>query len=71
MILPSSLVTSQGWGLIELPLRAPNEDRFIWSILSISSIWLVGPEIHPEAPDRPERPSNQTDEPRRVPRAGG
>ncbi len=25
MILPSSLVVSQGWGLIDLPLRASNE----------------------------------------------
>ena len=25
MILPSSLVISQGWGLIDLPLRASNE----------------------------------------------
>ena len=25
MILPSSLVFSQGWGLIDLPLRASNE----------------------------------------------
>ena len=25
MLLPSSLVISQGWGLIDLPLRAPNE----------------------------------------------
>jgi len=63
---PSSLVTSQGWGLIDLPLRASNEGWFIWFIWSI---WLVGPEIHPEEPDRPERPANQTDEPGRVARA--
>ena len=56
----------QGWGLIDLPLCASNEGWFIWSI---SSIWLVGPEIHPEEPDRPERPANQTDEPGRVARA--
>ena len=53
----------QGWGLIDLPLRASNEGWFIWSI---SSIWLVGPEIHPEEPDRPV---NQTDKPGRVARA--
>ena len=59
-------VSLQGWGLIDLPLRASNEGWFIWSI---SSIWLVGSEIHPEEPDRPERPANQTDEPARVPGA--
>ena len=53
----------QGWGLIDLPLRASNKGWFIWSI---SSIWLVGPEIHPEEPDRPV---NQTDKPGRVLRA--
>ena len=68
MIPPSLLVISQGWGLIDLPLRASNEGWFIWTI---SSIWLVGPEIHPEEPDRPERPANQTDEPGRVAREGG
>jgi hypothetical protein len=40
-------------------LRASNESRFIWSI---SSIWLVGLEIHPKELDRPERPANQTDQ---------
>jgi hypothetical protein len=59
-ILPSLLVSSQGRGLIDLPLRASNEDWFIWSILSISFVWLAGPETHPE---EPERPANQTDEP--------
>ena len=56
----------EGWGLIDLPLRASNECWFIWSI---SSIWLIGREVHPEEPDRPERPANQTDKPGRVPRA--
>jgi hypothetical protein len=65
-IPPSSLVLASGWELIDLPLRTSNESWFIWSI---SSIWLVGPEIHPEEPDRPERPANQTDEPGRVARA--
>ena len=69
MIPPSLLVISQGWGLIDLPLRASNEGWFIWSISSIWFVWLVGPEIHPEEPDRPERPANQTDEPLRVARA--
>ena len=40
--------------LVRSPLRVSNEGWFIWSI---SSIWLVGPEIHPEEPDRPERPA--------------
>ena len=53
-------------GLDGLPLRVSNEGWFIWSI---SSIWLVEPEIHLEKPDRPERPANQTDEPGRVARA--
>jgi hypothetical protein len=66
IVLPSLLVISLGWGLIDLPLRASDECWFIWSI---SSIWLVGPEIHPEEPDGPERPANQTDEPGRVVRA--
>jgi hypothetical protein len=69
MIPPSSFVISQGWGLIDLPLRASNEGWFIWSISSIWFVWLVGPEIHQEEPDRPERPANQTDEPGRVARA--
>jgi hypothetical protein len=50
-------------GLDGLPLRASNEGWFIWSI---SSIWLVRPEIHPEEPDRP---ANQTDDPGLVARA--
>jgi hypothetical protein len=69
MFPPSSLVPSQGWGLIDLPLRASNECRFIWSISSIWFVWLIGLEIHPEKPDSPERPANQTDEPERVARA--
>ncbi len=60
---PSLLVPTLGWGLIDLLLRASSEDWLIWSI------WLVGPEIHPEEPDRPERPANQTDELGRVARA--
>ena len=40
--------------------RASNEGWFIWSISSIWFVWLVGPEIHPEEPDRP---ANQTDKP--------
>jgi len=62
----------EGWGLIDLPLRASNEGWFVWSISSIWFVWLVGPEIlHPEEPDRLERPANQTDEPGRVARARG
>jgi hypothetical protein len=59
----------EGWGLIDLPLRASNECWFIWSISSIWFVWLIGREVHPEEPDRPERPANQTDKPGRVPRA--
>ena len=66
MIFPPSLVIFQGWGLNDLPLRASNECWFIWSISSIWFVWLVGPEIHPEVPDRP---INQTDEPGRAARA--
>ncbi|OGW50655.1 MAG: hypothetical protein A2V62_11950 [Nitrospirae bacterium RBG_19FT_COMBO_58_9] len=44
-------------------MGASNDGWFVWSI---SSIWLVGPEILPEEPDRP---ANQTDEPVRVARA--
>ena len=69
MVPPSLLVSSQGRGLIDLPLRASNECLFIWSILSIWFVWLIGLEIHSEEPDRPERPANQTDEPERVARA--
>jgi hypothetical protein len=29
MILPSSLVIFQGWGLIDLPLRASNEGELV------------------------------------------
>ena len=36
----------QGWGLIDLPLRASNECLFIWSISSIWFVWLIGLEIH-------------------------
>jgi len=50
-------------------LRASNGGWFIWSISSIWFVWLIGPEIYPAEPDRPERPSNQTDEPLRVARA--
>jgi hypothetical protein len=57
------LVTSQGWGLNDLPLRASNEGWFIWSISSIWFIWLIELESHAEEPGRPERPANQTDEP--------
>ncbi len=66
---PSSTALSQGWGLIDLPLRASNGCLFIWSISSIWFVWLIGLEIHSEEPDRPERPANQTDEPERVARA--
>jgi len=52
-------------------LRASNECWSIWFISSISSIWLVGPEIHPEEPDRPERPANQTDKPGALREHGG
>jgi hypothetical protein len=69
-ILPPSLLASlQGWGLIDLPLRASSECWFIWSISSIWFVWLITLEIHPEEPDRPERPANQTDKPERVARA--
>jgi hypothetical protein len=37
MILPSSLVTSQGWGLIELPLRALSQSHTSLS----RAAWLV------------------------------
>ena len=38
----------------------PDRGRSVWSILSVSFVWLTGPNT---SPDRPERPSNQTDEP--------
>ncbi len=60
---------SQGWGLVDLPLRASSECWFIWSISSIWFVWLIELEIYPEEPDRPERPPDQTDEPKRVARA--
>jgi hypothetical protein len=47
-------------GVIDLPLRLSNECWLIWSISSIWFVWLIGPEIHSEEPDRPERPANQT-----------
>jgi hypothetical protein len=56
-ILPCLLVSSQGRGLIDLPLRASNEDWFIWSILSISFVWLAGSDAPPEEPKRPDRPN--------------
>jgi hypothetical protein len=59
-------IFSLGGGLEGLPLRVSNEIWFIWSISSIWLVWLVGPDIHPEEPDRP---ANQTDEPVRVARA--
>jgi hypothetical protein len=40
----------QGWGLTDLPLRASNEGWFTWSI---SIVWLIGLEIHPDEPGRP------------------
>ena len=51
---PSKLAcfSSREGCLLDLPLRASNEGRSIWSI---SSIWLVGLEIHPEEPDRRTR----------------
>ena len=61
--LQARSLSFKGWGLIDLPLRASNKG---WFIRSISSIWLVGPEILPEEPDRP---ANQTDEPGRVAQA--
>jgi hypothetical protein len=68
-ILPSLLVTSQGRGLIDLPLRASKERDArhtgrarrggwsVWSILSISFVWLAGSEAPPEEPKRPDRPN--------------
>ena len=66
---PSLLIVSQGWRLIDLPLRASNEGWSISSIWFVWFVWLVGPEIHQEEPDRPERPANQTDEHGRIARA--
>ena len=50
MILPSSSPSFAGEAWFGPLLRASNEIWFIWSI---SSIWLVEPETHPEEPDRP------------------
>lgn len=46
--------------LVDPRMRASNEGWFVWSISSTWFVWLVGPEIHPEEPDRP---ANQTNEP--------
>jgi hypothetical protein len=71
MVLPSLLVTSQGRGLIDLPLRASNEGWLIWSIWSVWSVWFLwsvwslwflwlicrsGQQDRPNRPDTRDRP---------------